>query len=91
MILIISLQIRLRDYGVLDFDAADTRRQPPVDTTWQQVSDILSDFKIGYISFFLGLTQVDDISYSFLFLEFTIDDENLISFADIFLLEIWVL
>ena len=31
------VQIRLRDYGVLDFDAGDTRRQPPVDTTWQQV------------------------------------------------------
>jgi nuclear pore complex protein Nup93 len=27
----------LRDYGVLDFDAGDARRQPPVDTTWQQV------------------------------------------------------
>ena len=33
------LQIRLRDYGVLDFDAGDARRQPPVDTTWQQVWD----------------------------------------------------
>ncbi|KAL1813541.1 hypothetical protein ACET3Z_023606 [Daucus carota] len=31
------LRIRLRDYGVLDFDAGDTRRQPPVDTTWQQI------------------------------------------------------
>lgn len=31
------LRIRLRDYGVLDFDASDTRRQPPVDTTWQQI------------------------------------------------------
>ncbi|GLT26604.1 hypothetical protein SLA2020_016590 [Shorea laevis] len=31
------LQIRLRDYGVLDFDAGDDRRQPPVDTNWQQV------------------------------------------------------
>ncbi|KAJ9548059.1 hypothetical protein OSB04_020602 [Centaurea solstitialis] len=30
------LRIRLRDYGVLDFDAGDARRQPPVDTTWQQ-------------------------------------------------------
>ena len=28
------LRIRLRDYGVLDFDAGDVRRQPPVDTTW---------------------------------------------------------
>lgn len=31
------LRIRLRDYGVLDFDANDARRQPPVDTTWQQI------------------------------------------------------
>lgn len=31
------MQIRLRDYGILDFDSADARRQPPVDTTWQQV------------------------------------------------------
>ncbi|KAM7271004.1 hypothetical protein ACFE04_030218 [Oxalis oulophora] len=31
------LRIRLRDYGVLDFDSGDSRRQPPVDTTWQQI------------------------------------------------------
>ncbi|BAT91543.1 nuclear pore complex protein NUP93A-like [Vigna umbellata] len=31
------LRIRLRDYGVLDFDASDARRQPPIDTTWQQI------------------------------------------------------
>ncbi|KAF8403754.1 hypothetical protein HHK36_011858 [Tetracentron sinense] len=31
------LRIRLRDYGVLDFDAGEARRQPPVDTTWQQI------------------------------------------------------
>lgn len=31
------LRIRLRDYGNLDFDAGDARRQPPVDTTWQQI------------------------------------------------------
>uniref|UniRef100_A0A7N0UVA0 Nuclear pore protein n=1 Tax=Kalanchoe fedtschenkoi TaxID=63787 RepID=A0A7N0UVA0_KALFE len=31
------LRIRLRDYGVLDFDAGDVRRQPPLDTTWQQI------------------------------------------------------
>lgn len=31
------LRIRLRDYGVLDFDADDFRRQPPIDTTWQQI------------------------------------------------------
>ncbi|CAL1371871.1 unnamed protein product [Linum trigynum] len=31
------LRIRLRDYGILDFDSDDSRRQPPVDTTWQQI------------------------------------------------------
>ncbi|KAH0912289.1 hypothetical protein HID58_035610 [Brassica napus] len=31
------LRIRLRDYGMLDFDSGDARRQPPVDTTWQQI------------------------------------------------------
>ncbi|KAK8712102.1 hypothetical protein V6N13_147353 [Hibiscus sabdariffa] len=31
------LRVRLRDYGLLDFDAGDARRQPPVDTTWQQI------------------------------------------------------
>ncbi|KAL2228210.1 UNVERIFIED_CONTAM: Nuclear pore complex protein NUP93A [Sesamum indicum] len=31
------LRICLRDYGVLDFDAGDVRRQPPIDTTWQQI------------------------------------------------------
>ncbi|RVW16570.1 Nuclear pore complex protein NUP93A [Vitis vinifera] len=35
------LRIRLRDYGVLDFDAGDARRQPPVDTTWQQLVNML--------------------------------------------------
>jgi hypothetical protein len=37
LILFIFVQIRLRDYGVLDFDVGDTHRQPPVDITWQQV------------------------------------------------------
>ncbi|KAG6477730.1 hypothetical protein ZIOFF_061161 [Zingiber officinale] len=31
------LRVRLRDHGVLDFDAGDKSRQPPVDTTWQQI------------------------------------------------------
>ncbi|KAI8559056.1 hypothetical protein RHMOL_Rhmol04G0145500 [Rhododendron molle] len=31
------LRVRLRDYGVLDFDAGEACRQPPVDTTWQQI------------------------------------------------------
>ncbi|KAF9596263.1 hypothetical protein IFM89_008426 [Coptis chinensis] len=34
---IFIFKIRLRDYGVLDFDASDARRQPPLDTTWQQI------------------------------------------------------
>ncbi|KAI3860795.1 hypothetical protein MKX03_033897, partial [Papaver bracteatum] len=38
--------IRLREYGVLDFDANDARRQPPVDTTWQQVFIFSCD--LGY-------------------------------------------
>jgi len=37
-----TAQIRLRDYGSLDFDSVDARRQPPVDTTWQQVSHIFT-------------------------------------------------
>ncbi|WOL18253.1 nuclear pore complex protein [Canna indica] len=31
------LRVRLRDHGALDFDAGDMRRQPPIDTTWQQI------------------------------------------------------
>lgn len=31
------LRVRLRDHGVLDFDAQHLRRQPPVDTTWHQI------------------------------------------------------
>lgn len=31
------LRVRLRDHGLLDFDASDVRRQPPIDTTWQQI------------------------------------------------------
>lgn len=31
-------QVRLQDQGsVLDFDASDLQRQPPLDTTWHQV------------------------------------------------------
>lgn len=47
LILVFAVQIRLRDYGALDFDAGDARRQPPVDTTWQQVLDTLSDYKFS--------------------------------------------
>lgn len=43
ILVISSMQVRLRDYGLLDFDAYDLHRQPPVDTTWQQVLNILSD------------------------------------------------
>ncbi|GMH27278.1 hypothetical protein Nepgr_029121 [Nepenthes gracilis] len=31
------LRMRLRDYGVLDFNTIDAQRQPPIDTTWQQI------------------------------------------------------
>lgn len=31
------LRVRLRDHGVLDFDAQDFRRQPPYNTTWHQI------------------------------------------------------
>lgn len=31
------LRVRLRDYGVLDFDVQHLGRQPPVDTTWHQI------------------------------------------------------
>ncbi|KAH9307979.1 hypothetical protein KI387_035890, partial [Taxus chinensis] len=31
------LRVRLRDHAVLDFDASDGRRHPPLDTTWQQI------------------------------------------------------
>jgi hypothetical protein len=46
LILFVFVQIRLRDYGVLDFDAGDARRQPPVDTTWQQVLNTYPYFVI---------------------------------------------
>ncbi|KAJ7570302.1 hypothetical protein O6H91_01G114000 [Diphasiastrum complanatum] len=31
------LRVRLRDYGILDFDATEMHRQPPMDTTWHQI------------------------------------------------------
>ncbi|KAL3698515.1 hypothetical protein R1sor_012591 [Riccia sorocarpa] len=31
------LRVRLRDYGPLDFDTTDLRRQPPMDTTWHMI------------------------------------------------------
>ena len=32
------VQVRLQDQGsILDFDASDLQRQPPLDTTWYQV------------------------------------------------------
>lgn len=31
------LRVRLRDHGMLDFDAVEAHRKPPVDTTWQQI------------------------------------------------------
>ncbi|KAJ8900110.1 hypothetical protein K2173_024226 [Erythroxylum novogranatense] len=41
------IQVRLRDYGVLDFDAGDIRRQPPLDTTWKQFVSLDSSSEIG--------------------------------------------
>ncbi|KAI3858198.1 hypothetical protein MKX03_037781, partial [Papaver bracteatum] len=36
------LRIRLREYGVLDFDANDAHMQPPVDTTWKHLVEWIS-------------------------------------------------
>ena len=53
--LVIAVEIRLRDYGVLDFDAGDARRQPPVDTTWQQVSDACLIIKSAILDYLFSL------------------------------------
>ncbi|KAH7429847.1 hypothetical protein KP509_09G068400 [Ceratopteris richardii] len=36
------LRVRLRDHGVLDFDAQHLGRQPPLDTTWHQLAEWIS-------------------------------------------------
>uniref|UniRef100_I1MCH8 Nuclear pore protein n=1 Tax=Glycine max TaxID=3847 RepID=I1MCH8_SOYBN len=56
------LRIRLRDYGVLDFDAGDARRQPPVDTTWQQIYFCL---RSGYYDEARNVAQSSRASHQF--------------------------
>ncbi|KAK6127287.1 hypothetical protein DH2020_038950 [Rehmannia glutinosa] len=56
------LRMRLRDYGVLDFDASDVRRQPPVDTTWQQIYFCL---RTGYYEDALGVARTSRVSQQF--------------------------
>ncbi|KAJ8646306.1 hypothetical protein MRB53_008054 [Persea americana] len=56
------LRIRLRDHGVLDFDAGDARRQPPVDTTWQQIYFCL---RTGYYDEARSVAQLSRISHQF--------------------------
>lgn len=56
------LRMRLRDYGVLDFDAGDARRQPPIDTTWQQIYFCL---RTGYYDDALGVSQTSRVSQQF--------------------------
>ncbi|KAL2464645.1 Nuclear pore complex protein [Forsythia ovata] len=56
------LRIRLRDYGVLDFDAGDARRQPPVDTTWQQIYFCL---RTGYYSDAREVSRTSRVSQQF--------------------------
>ncbi|XP_022847736.1 nuclear pore complex protein NUP93A-like [Olea europaea var. sylvestris] len=56
------LRIRLRDYGVLDFDAGDARRQPPVDTTWQQIYFCL---RTGYYSEAREVSRTSRVSLQF--------------------------
>ncbi|CBI29807.3 hypothetical protein VitviT2T_013028 [Vitis vinifera] len=56
------LRIRLRDYGVLDFDAGDARRQPPVDTTWQQIYFCL---RTGYYEEAIEVARSSRVSNQF--------------------------
>ncbi|GAB4851632.1 Nuclear pore complex protein nup93a [Ancistrocladus abbreviatus] len=56
------LRVRLRDYGILDFDAADARRQPPVDTTWQQIYFCL---RTGYYDDARNVAQSSRVSHQF--------------------------
>ncbi|GMH20171.1 hypothetical protein Nepgr_022012 [Nepenthes gracilis] len=56
------LRVRLRDYGVLDFDAVDARRQPPIDTTWQQIYFCL---RTGYYEDAKNVAQASRISHHF--------------------------
>ncbi|OAY82013.1 Nuclear pore complex protein NUP93A [Ananas comosus] len=56
------LRVRLRDYGVLDFDATDVRRQPPVDTTWQQIYFCL---RTGYYDEARSVAQSSHVAQHF--------------------------
>ncbi|XP_057770369.1 nuclear pore complex protein NUP93A-like isoform X2 [Salvia miltiorrhiza] len=56
------LRMRLREYGVLDFDAGDARRQPPIDTTWQQIYFCL---RTGYYDDALGVARTSRVSQQF--------------------------
>ncbi|XP_066380240.1 nuclear pore complex protein NUP93A-like [Miscanthus floridulus] len=56
------LRVRLRDQGVLDFDATDLRRQPPVDTTWQQIYFCL---RTGYYDEARQVAQSSRTAYNF--------------------------
>ncbi|KQK21691.1 nuclear pore complex protein NUP93A [Brachypodium distachyon] len=56
------LRVRLRDHGVLDFDAIDLRRQPPVDTTWQQIYFCL---RTGYYDEARQVAQSSRVAYNF--------------------------
>ncbi|KAH0462393.1 hypothetical protein IEQ34_009968 [Dendrobium chrysotoxum] len=56
------LRVRLRDHGVLDFDAGDARRQPPVDTTWQQIYFCL---RTGYYDEARTIAQSSRVSHQF--------------------------
>ncbi|GJN31466.1 hypothetical protein PR202_gb19866 [Eleusine coracana subsp. coracana] len=56
------LRVRLRDQGVLDFDATDLRRQPPVDTTWQQIYFCL---RTGYFDEARQVAQSSRAAYNF--------------------------
>ncbi|KAK2985810.1 hypothetical protein RJ640_019306 [Escallonia rubra] len=56
------LRIRLRDFGVLDFDSSDARRQPPVDTTWQQIYFCL---RTGYYNEARDVAMSSRVSHQF--------------------------
>ncbi|XP_057864951.2 nuclear pore complex protein NUP93A isoform X2 [Cryptomeria japonica] len=56
------LRVRLRDHPVLDFDASDGRRHPPVDTTWQQIYFCL---RTGYYDEARSVAQSSRVSQMF--------------------------
>ncbi|XP_078445169.1 nuclear pore complex protein NUP93A-like [Wolffia australiana] len=56
------LRVRLRDHGVLDFDSIDARKQPPIDTTWQQIYYCL---RTGYYDEAKYVAQSSRVAYQF--------------------------